>query len=80
MSIYGDFIADYQFEYDFPYGVPCNVWTAKDGTKIPVSKMTTSHIKNCIRMLEDTMNADGWIDIFNKELSRRNCKWNQFDV
>ena len=29
------------------------VWTTKDGDDIPVSKMSDSHIKNCIRMLRD---------------------------
>lgn len=28
------------------------MWTMRDGTKIKVSKMETSHINNCIRMLE----------------------------
>lgn len=71
MSLYDDFIADYQFEIDFPYGVPCDTWTTKDGTEIPISEMTTSHIKNCIRMLNNVENADGWIEVFKKELSRR---------
>lgn len=27
-------------------------WTTKNGKQIRVSEMTTSHIKNCLRMLE----------------------------
>ncbi len=27
-------------------------WTMKDGTQIEISQMTTSHIKNCLKMLE----------------------------
>jgi len=27
-------------------------WTGKDGTKYTITEMTTSHIKNCIAMLE----------------------------
>lgn len=28
------------------------IWVAKDGTKYSISEMTTSHIKNCIRMIQ----------------------------
>lgn len=28
------------------------LWSTKDGTKIPISKMTTTHICNCIKLLE----------------------------
>lgn len=28
-------------------------WTTKDGRIIPVTQMSVSHIKNCIRMLEN---------------------------
>jgi hypothetical protein len=28
-------------------------WTTKDGKTIPISKMATSHIRNCIKMLKE---------------------------
>ena len=29
-------------------------WTTKDGTEIPISQMTTTHIENCIKLLQRT--------------------------
>lgn len=60
------------------------VWTTKDGTQIHVSKMSASHIQNCIKMIERTIeeSGDNWsdneeqvgyayIDLFRSELVRR---------
>lgn len=49
------------------------VWTMRDGTKINLMDMTTAHIQNCIRMLND---KDGeipelWVRRFQKELDFR---------
>lgn len=48
------------------------IWTTKDGNKIPLSKMETRHICNCIRLLESKhMYKHKWYRIFQNELERR---------
>lgn len=48
------------------------IWTTKDGNKIPLSKMATSHICNCIRLLESKNEYKNlWYRIFKNELKRR---------
>lgn len=48
------------------------IWTTKDGNKIPLSKMETRHICNCIRLLESKhMYHHKWYRIFQNELERR---------
>lgn len=48
------------------------IWTTKDGDEIPLSKMTTSHICNCIRLLESRGKfKHKWYQIFKSELERR---------
>lgn len=50
------------------------IWTTKDGRKIAVKDMTTSHIKNTILFLEERNAFDmvlPWICVFKKELERR---------
>lgn len=54
------------------------MWTQKDGTRIAVEDMETSHIQNCIRMLTRQIERYGsddireaWIEVFDKELRRR---------
>ena len=32
-------------------------WTTKDGVEIPISSMTTAHIKNCIKLMERSGNT-----------------------
>lgn len=71
MSIYGDWDSEYAFERDYPFGMPATknpVWTTKNGTKIPVSKMTDDHIKNCMSMVGMD---DIWYEVFDAELKRR---------
>ena len=40
--------ATYEADKDLRNGI----WVARDGTKYSISKMQTSHIKNCIRMIQ----------------------------
>lgn len=48
------------------------IWTTKDGNKIPLSKMETRHICNCIRLLESKhMYHHKWYRILQNELERR---------
>ena len=39
-------------------------WTMKDGTQIEISQMTTSHIKNCINLMERNI-----MHALNREMS-----------
>lgn len=58
-----------------------HIWITACKKKIPVSKMSTSHIHNCIRCLYGKGKSkipagylggkDKWIKIFNEELLRR---------
>lgn len=61
------------------------IWTTKNGNKIPLSKMETRHICNCIRLLESKHMyhhkwgdsekrkrfLESWYRIFQNELERR---------
>ena len=48
------------------------IWTTAKGDKIPLSKMETRHIRNCIRLLESkNMFKHKWYRIFQDELERR---------
>lgn len=50
------------------------IWTTAKGDKIPLSKMETRHITNCMRLLEDkpyTAFSKKWLCIFGNELARR---------
>ena len=70
-SLYDDFLADYQFERDFPFGIPNEqnpIWVTSNGEEIPIKAMTTFHIMNCMKIVgEDDM----WYHIFQKELDDR---------
>jgi len=68
MSLWDDFEADAAFVWDFPFGIPCDHWTTRDGTLIPLEEMTTSHIRNCMRLVGED---DAWYGHFQKELERR---------
>lgn len=68
MSLWDEYDAEMQFYRDFPYDVPSDYWRTKDGTKIKVSDMSESHIRNCMRMVGED---DGWYARFEKELERR---------
>lgn len=48
------------------------IWTTVRGDKIPLSKMETRHICNCIKLLESkSMYKHKWYQIFKDELTRR---------
>lgn len=78
MSLYSDFSADYQFERDFPFGVPCKTWVTRDGRVLNIEEMSEQHIRNCMRMVGED---DPWYAHFKKELDRRGigtlrpCPW-----
>lgn len=50
------------------------LWIKKDGELIHVSNMETSHIQNCIKMLNrnDSPFKDVYIQMFERELKKRN--------
>lgn len=50
------------------------VWVTGKGDKIPLSKMTNSHIGNCINMLKvrgRSAYEEKWLTIFRNEYLRR---------
>lgn len=49
------------------------VWIARDGTKYLISKMQTSHIKNCIRMIQRSNYywRPEYLEPLTQELKRR---------
>ena len=61
--------AIYEAEEDLRNGI----WVAKDGTKYSISKMTTSHIKNCIRMIQRSNYRwrPEYLEPLTQELERR---------
>lgn len=48
-----------------------SIWKQKDGTKIPIKDMTTSHIKNCIKMIVRKEWREEWLSELLKELIKR---------
>lgn len=65
--------------------IPEPIWITKNGDKIPLSKMETRHIRNCINLLESKGKykhkwgdsekrkrfLESWYKIFQDELERR---------
>lgn len=51
------------------------VWTTAKGDKIPLSKMTNSHICNCINLLKDLPHRsernNEWLNILRNEYLKR---------
>lgn len=62
-----------QWEYEAKQNLEKGLWETKDGELLEIKKMTSSHIKNCIRMLErgESNLKDAYIKAFEKELKDR---------
>lgn len=65
-----------QWEYEAKQNLEKGLWKAKGGELLEIKKMTSSHIKNCIKMLSDDDYCNlplkkGYIKAFEKELKRR---------
>lgn len=59
--------------YEAEKDIRNNTWIAKDGTKYSISEMTTSHIKNCIRIIRRSNYhwRPEYIEPLTQELKRR---------
>ena len=68
MSYGAEWIADHSFERDYPFGLPGDVWSTRDGRKIKLADMSDSHIRNCMRIVGED---DGWYSRFQQELQSR---------
>lgn len=74
MSLGSEFLSDYAFETEYPFGIAGKVWTTKDRRKIAVKDMTTQHILNCMRIVGED---DEWYYVFKNELESREGRSNQ---
>lgn len=57
--------------------IPETLWECKDGTILAIEDMKTSHIKNCIAMIERSIKANRpwrpeYLEPLTQELKRRN--------
>lgn len=68
MSLYDDYRTDEAITDNFPFGIPGDTWTTKDGRKLKVHEMTDHHIRNCMNMVGKD---DPWYPQFFKELEKR---------
>ena len=59
-----ELLDEYQFEIEFPFGLPDGNWNGK-----PIQEMETSHIRNCMDIVRDV--DDAWYELFEAELKRR---------
>ena len=54
-------------------------WVTKDGQRLKIKNMETSHIKNCLKFINREINgkrwcyADEYTKLFNEELAAREC-------
>lgn len=60
--------------YEAEENLKNNIWIAKDGTKYLISQMQTSHIKNCIRIIQRSNHKwrSEYIEPLTQELKKRN--------
>lgn len=57
------------------------IWVMKDGTKIKIKNMETSHIKNCVKMLERKYKEhNNDLDHFWFELDGFNPEFHKVDL
>lgn len=71
MSLGGDFLVDYAFEIDYPFGIPNlknPIWKTRNGQELPIRNMSISHLENCMRLVRED---DQWRDVFAMEIQRR---------
>ena len=68
MGLGADWLSDYAFESDFPFGLPCDTWTTNDRREIKLTDMTDRHILNCMKLVGEN---DRWYATFETELERR---------
>lgn len=70
MSLGSDYLNDHAFERDYPFGMPNDYWSSKNG-KIALKNMTEQHIRNCMKIVGED---DAWYGRFQRELeSRKNA-------
>lgn len=74
MSLGREYMSDYAFETEYPFGIAGEHWTTKDGRKIAIKDMTTQHILNCMRIVGED---DEWYYVFKNELESRKGRSNQ---
>ena len=74
MSLGREYMSDYAFETEYPFGIAGEYWTTKDGHKIAIKDMTTQHILNCMRIVGED---DEWYYVFKNELESREGRSNQ---
>lgn len=68
MSLGSEYLDEYAFDRDFPFGMPSDEWTKRDGSKVKLADMTEAHIRNCMRIVGED---DPWCGRFFEELERR---------
>ena len=68
MGYGSELLADYEFERDYPFGIPGGYWKTRDGRRMQITEMTNGHIRNCMKIVGED---NEWHDVFEKELQRR---------
>ena len=64
-------------EIEMEYRFENKIWVTKDGKKLKIKDMETSHIQNCIKFVNRKINGRQWAyaeeytKLFNEELKAR---------